>query len=115
MRARSYLIKFAVTLSGFSLFLILTRPSDLPVLVLFVPYVALGLMAYFLWMMCGYFIFKEGARIQHTRIAAYVFAAIVVICAGLSSLGEFTLRDFLVTLLLGIGTYFYATRTLLRK
>lgn len=115
MRKYKYFIRAGLSVLVFLLFLLLSRPDQLPIAVLFVPYAFLGLAAYYLWMGIGQVLFgSQEARMARVRIAAYVWTAIIVISAGLSSLGELTFRDFIVLLIFGLGAYFYATRMLIR-
>lgn len=117
MNTKQYAIRLLVATTVFSVFLLLTSPEALPVYVFFIPYVILGFMAYFLWMAVGLLFAGKPQEDRRAKLqaAAGIFAAFVIICGGLSSLGEFTFRDFIVTLLLAIGTYFYIAYTILRK
>ncbi len=118
MNSKQYASRLALSATGFTVFLMATKPDALPVYLLFIPYIFAGLMAYYVWMTISGLYFRvslESSRFIRLRAVGVIFACFVVVSTGLSSLGEFTLRDFTVALLLSVGSYFYVARNVLDK
>lgn len=86
--------------------LLVTDPRQLPVWVLIVPFGLIGLAVYKTWQSLPLVISKGRWR----QVSGGVVAFTVVVCVGLQSLGELTLRDILIVVLFASIAYFYLAR-----
>ncbi|MBL8122161.1 hypothetical protein JNM87_05445 [Candidatus Saccharibacteria bacterium] len=91
-----------------------TRPEQLPLPLLVVPFILLwaGIYELLSAVLAG----RQGSRLnkdgRRVKPFAAVLASTFVACMGLKSIGEFTLRDFITVVLFAVVAYFYATRNL---
>ena len=100
--------------------MLFTNPVDMPVFVLFAPFVLFGFSAYRTWLflVAAYSSrSKTGDSVptRNQRIGGIVLSIIVVVLLGLQSLGELTVRDILTVIIFAIGAYFYFARNVIRE
>jgi len=101
-------------------FFLITNPVNLPVYILFVPFIMLGFATYEL---VGLLValYSHGrtritdASAKKQKAAAVAVSILTVIIAGLESLGELTIRDVVVVVLLALGAYFYFVRSYVQE
>jgi hypothetical protein len=96
------------------LFLTMFNPSRMPIIGLVVPFTMLWFSMYLTTLRCQevyarYFRDKGSKR---RRILSATVASVSVVCLGLSSIGEFTGKDFGTVLLFASVAYFYLTRNI---
>lgn len=91
------------------IFLLITNPTKLPVIMLIIPF---GLLAAAVYASCKAILIKysrdTGNRIRNLSIAG---TSIIIIGLALQSLGQLTVRDVIVAGLAVAVGYFYINRT----
>lgn len=97
--------------------MLLTRPTELPVVLLIVPFVLLAVAFYNMWLLIGLvrirYSNKPVAPVLHAKLGL-VISVCAVLLLVLQSLGQLTVRD-VVTLLAAVGLgYLYLTRSSIR-
>ena len=100
-------------------FMLFTRPANMPVYILFIPFVVLGLGVFSLWQLLAMVYAraggkKDGELSRKQRAAGIAISLLAVVIIGLQSIGEMTLRDLITVSLLALGAYFYFVRNLIR-
>lgn len=120
MHIKKELIRAGIWWGLLLIFFLATNPVNLPVYILFVPFVMLGFAVYEL---VGLLIalYSHGrtritdASAKKQKAAAISVAILTVIITGLESLGELAVRDIVVVVLLAIGAYFYFVRSYVQE
>jgi len=92
-------------------FLLLTKPQNLPVVVLMVPFILLGLAMYMTWLLVASLFLPVKERQSARSILGGMVAGTFVICLGLQSIGELTARDVVPVALFVALVYFYIVRS----
>ncbi len=92
-------------------FLLLTKPQNLPVVVLMVPFILLGLALYMTWLLVVSLFLPLKERQSARSILGGMVASTFVICLGLQSIGELTARDVVPVALFVALVYFYIVRS----
>jgi hypothetical protein len=97
-----------------AVFLVLSQPDKLPVVLLILPFVLLFIALYSLWTLA------QQVRVRllingkpHRHLGAVVCASVVLLIV-LQSLGQLTLRDVLTIAGIVVIGYLYLGRTILR-
>ena len=118
MNVRKEVIRTAVLWGGLVVFMMSTRPSHMPVYLLFVPFIVLGLGVYSLWrLLVVIYTRTSGGHKDLSRkqqAAGIALSLLTAVSMGLQSIGEMTIRDLLTVTLLAVGAYFYFVRNLIR-
>lgn len=116
MKRRKQILKLVATWLVFVVCLLLTKPSDLPFYLLFVPFVVLGFALYGTWKTLVASIFgRDSAGLSKKQKSAGLTLSIaIVLLLGMQSLGELTVRDFVTVVLFAVVFYFYSVRNLIR-
>jgi hypothetical protein len=101
-----------LVVSGLSyfLFLMFSNPLSLPLSLLIIPNFLLGVFIYFLVRFL-----QELLGFKNSFVRGFAFGLLAVLVSMLASLGQLTLRDFLLALLLVIMFIFYFNRSKPKK
>ena len=119
MNLQKEAIKTAAIWGALVVFMLFTRPANMPVYVLFAPFIVLGFGVYALWRLLIVIYTRAGSRGQTAlsrkqRAAGIALSLLSVVIIGLQSIGEMAPRDIVTVTLLAIGAYFYFVRNLIR-
>lgn len=116
MKRRKQILKLVATWLVFVVCLLLTKPSDLPFYLLFVPFVVLGFALYGTWKTLVASIFRRDSAglSKKQKSAGLTLSIAIVLLLGMQSLGELTVRDFVTVVLFAVVFYFYSVRNLIR-
>ena len=90
--------------------LFFTHPTHVPVFLLVLPFVLLGCAVHATTKLVLEVPVSRRLSGGRKQIIALIVSGIVVACSALQSLGEFSLRDFGVVLLLALLLFFYIDR-----
>lgn len=96
------------------LFMSVSTPEKLPVILLIVPFILLYIALYASWslldMLHGRYFVKEGKQKQHKSLGRTVSICVVMLLI-LQSLGQLTLRDVLTVFAIVVIGYLYLGRS----
>lgn len=109
-RNRQYVL-VSIPWLALGLFMAFTHPAELPVYALLVPFVLLGVALYVTLNSAVGAYFKT--KNKHQKNVTLLLTLFLVTCAGLQSVGQLTMRDFITVLLLTLLGYFYLYRNVI--
>ena len=101
------------------IFMLFTRPVNMPVYILFIPFIMLAFGVFSLWQLIIMIYThaggkKDGELSRKQRAAGISVSLLSVVIIGLQSIGEMTPKDVITVSLLALGAYFYFVRNLIR-
>ena len=116
---RKEAIKAALIWGILIVFMLFTRPANMPVYILFIPFLLLGFGVFTIWQLLVVIYThhgnkREGTLSRRERAAGIAISILAVIIVGLQSIGEMTPRDVITVSLLALGAYFYFVRNLIQ-
>ena len=116
---RKEALKTALIWVSLIVFMLFTRPANMPVYILFIPFILLAFGVFSLWQLLVVIYThaggkKEGILSRRQRAAGIAVSLLAVVIVGLQSIGEMTPKDVVTVTLLAIGAYFYFVRNLIR-
>lgn len=92
-------------------FLFVFNPTELPIILLIIPFIVLFLALRLTWQTAEGLLRQDGVRSsRYRKERSNLFAAIVVAFLALASIGQLTVRDVSTVTLLAFLGYFYMTR-----
>lgn len=119
MNMRREALKTTLIWGTLIVFMLFTRPANMPVYILFIPFIVLAFGVFSLWQLLVTIYARAGGKgdgglSRRQRAAGIAVSLLVVIVVGLQSIGEMTVRDAITVSLLAVGAYFYFVRNLIR-
>lgn len=104
---KSRLVAIVLSISLFFAFILLTDPQEINLIAILVPFVLLGVALYNLITIITGLFFRSSAKNNKMRLFVLVSTVILVNFVLLSSIGQLTLQDTVLTALITIVGGFY--------
>lgn len=104
---RSRLITIVMSLLLFFVFISLTNPQEINLLAILIPFILLGVALYNLITVTVKVFLRKATKKNKLRLFALVGTAILVNFVLLSSIGQLTLQDTVLTVLITVVGGFY--------
>lgn len=112
MKHKQQLIRVGLSWGALLLFMVLTKPAALPVVVLIVPFILLFIALMSLWRLLqaigAHYLIGRSPKGERLGIIACISVVLLLI---LQSLGQLTLRDSLTVIALATIGYLYIIRS----